>query len=410
VQRTGRPPRPLAGCRPRDHRTRRPVRPPYGSAICPPLWPPRWRRPGVTLAELVRRAAEAAHLPGENERAAALARRALVLLDPEREQAAAGFVHERIARYLLAQGATLAALEEYLEAAALVPEKPSAVRASILAGQGHILMLEGDATRSRELCEKGIAIARGDRRVERTQHARRRPGDAGRARRGERAAAVRQAPGRGAGGARGARALVHEPRRDARRGGPARGGDRARPRGVGAPAASSQQQRVVPRGRGGRQPRARRRPRPRLRASQARSSSPRAPASRRCAATSMRRRSTSSGRSATPAKRPGCGRSESATGSQRSLSRAAARTRRGRSWPARSAPRTAREAAMRCSTRSPASSRRRGRAARPGSRAGRASQVRCEEIGRPFPAAYARLREGEASLTAGLPRARVAAL
>src|SRR5207247_2212189 len=76
------------------------------------------------------------------------------------QPAAVGFVHERIGRYLLAQGATLPALEEYRAAAALVPEEPSAARASILAGQAHILMLEGDATGSRELCGQAIALAR----------------------------------------------------------------------------------------------------------------------------------------------------------------------------------------------------------------------------------------------------------
>jgi DNA-binding CsgD family transcriptional regulator/tetratricopeptide (TPR) repeat protein len=126
------------------------------------LWErvPTGERPsGTKLVELVRRAAEDAHLAGENERAVALARRALVLLEAEEDSTAAGLVHERIARYLIAQGASRASLEEYRAAAALVPDEPSEVRASILAGQGHILMLEGDAKGARELCEEAIAIA-----------------------------------------------------------------------------------------------------------------------------------------------------------------------------------------------------------------------------------------------------------
>jgi DNA-binding CsgD family transcriptional regulator/tetratricopeptide (TPR) repeat protein len=127
------------------------------------LWervPPEERPAGVTLVDLMRMAAEAAHLTGDNERAVALARRALVLLDPGSDPAAAGVVHERIARYLVAQAAMLPALEEYQKAATLVPDEPSAVRASILAGQAHILMLEGEPARSRDLCEQAIAIAR----------------------------------------------------------------------------------------------------------------------------------------------------------------------------------------------------------------------------------------------------------
>src|SRR5207237_441261 len=59
----------------------------------------------------------------------------------------------------LAHGATLAALEEYRAAAALVPDEPSALRASILAGQGQVLMLEGEPHHASELCEEAIPMA-----------------------------------------------------------------------------------------------------------------------------------------------------------------------------------------------------------------------------------------------------------
>jgi ATP/maltotriose-dependent transcriptional regulator MalT len=135
------------------------------------LWervPAADRPEGVSLVELVRRAAEAAHLAGQTERALGLARRALELIDPEDDPGSAGSLHERVGRYLLAHGEPLQALEEYRLAASILPETATAERARILAGEGHILMLEGDAEAARGPCEQAIAIARasGDTAVE----------------------------------------------------------------------------------------------------------------------------------------------------------------------------------------------------------------------------------------------------
>jgi predicted ATPase/DNA-binding CsgD family transcriptional regulator len=127
------------------------------------LWnrvPADERPESVSLLDLVRRAAEAAHLAGENDRAIALVHRALALIDVDADPRTAGLLHERLGRYLVAAGSPLDALEEYRAAAALLPEEPSAERASILAGEAHILMLEGDGLRSREPAEEAIAIAR----------------------------------------------------------------------------------------------------------------------------------------------------------------------------------------------------------------------------------------------------------
>jgi DNA-binding CsgD family transcriptional regulator/tetratricopeptide (TPR) repeat protein len=126
------------------------------------LWErvPEDERPAALgLVDLVERAAKAAHFSGQNERAVTLTRGALEAIDAGRDRAAAGLAHERLGRYLLAQGASLDALSEYRAAATLLPSEPSAVRASILAGEGHSLMLQGDLLQARGLCEEAARIA-----------------------------------------------------------------------------------------------------------------------------------------------------------------------------------------------------------------------------------------------------------
>src|SRR5207302_8742342 len=89
--------------------------------------------------------------------------------DPERGPEAAPLVHERLARYLWVRGAP-EALEEYRAAARLLPDEPNAVRARVLAGEGHVLMLEGDPEGAHDRCREAIAIARavGAPEIERT--------------------------------------------------------------------------------------------------------------------------------------------------------------------------------------------------------------------------------------------------
>ncbi len=128
------------------------------------------QRPADTSkAALLARAAEAAHLSGDNRRAMALTRRELGLLDQAVDPVTAGVAHARLGRYLLAEeGAARQALTEYQTAAALVGEEFGGVRASILAGEAHIMMLRGQALEAREPCEEAIRLARaaGDRAVE----------------------------------------------------------------------------------------------------------------------------------------------------------------------------------------------------------------------------------------------------
>ena len=78
--------------------------------------------PGPSLVDLIRSAAEAAHLAGEDDRAAALARRALALVDADADPMAAALVGERLGRYLWISGNSLEGLEECRAAVARLPD------------------------------------------------------------------------------------------------------------------------------------------------------------------------------------------------------------------------------------------------------------------------------------------------
>ena len=60
------------------------------------------RPEGLSLVDLLGRAADAAYLSGQNQRAVTMAGSALELLDPDAEPVAAGLAHARLGRYLLA--------------------------------------------------------------------------------------------------------------------------------------------------------------------------------------------------------------------------------------------------------------------------------------------------------------------
>ncbi|HET6869082.1 MAG TPA: AAA family ATPase [Solirubrobacteraceae bacterium] len=114
----------------------------------------------ISLVDLVGRAAEAAYLSGQSPRAVTLTRSALEMIDPDQDPMAAAIAHSRLGRYLLADYLQPEALIEYRAAAALAPAEPTAARASILAGEAHILMLEGEAAQARAPCEEAVRIAR----------------------------------------------------------------------------------------------------------------------------------------------------------------------------------------------------------------------------------------------------------
>jgi DNA-binding CsgD family transcriptional regulator/tetratricopeptide (TPR) repeat protein len=121
------------------------------------------------LVELMRSAAEAAHLAGEDDRAAALARRALTLVDAGADPMTAALLTERLGRYLWVSGNSLEGLETCRAAVALLPDEGHpADRARVLAAEGHLLMLLGRGIEALDVCEPALEIARaaGARREE----------------------------------------------------------------------------------------------------------------------------------------------------------------------------------------------------------------------------------------------------
>ena len=128
------------------------------------LWdgvPEDVRAAGPSLVELIRSAAEAAHLAGEDDRAAALARRALTLVDADADPMTAALVTERLGRYLWVSGNSLEGLESCRAAVTLLPhDGDPAGRARVLASEGHLLMLLGRGIEALAVCEPALAIAR----------------------------------------------------------------------------------------------------------------------------------------------------------------------------------------------------------------------------------------------------------
>ena len=136
------------------------------------LWdgvPEDVRAAGPSLVDLIGSAAEAAHLAGEDDRAAALVRRALTLVDADADPMTAALLTERLGRYLWISGNSLAGLESCRAAVALLPQDGDpAGRARVLASEGHLLMLLGRGVEALELCVPALEIARaaGARREE----------------------------------------------------------------------------------------------------------------------------------------------------------------------------------------------------------------------------------------------------
>lgn len=122
---------------------------------------PEQREAGPSRVELLRRAAEAAYLSGDGDRAAALGRAALALVDPEREPMRAAILRERIGRFLWVSGLSEDALAELAAAVALMPaDAPAAERARVLGAEGHVLMLVGRGVEARDRCERALTLAR----------------------------------------------------------------------------------------------------------------------------------------------------------------------------------------------------------------------------------------------------------
>ena len=116
---------------------------------------------GMDQAELLHRAAEAAHLAGDNGRAAALGREAVAVVDRAADPARAGLLLGLLGMYVWETGRADEALALLEEAAATVPpQPPTRERARVLAELGFMLVLQGRASESRSVSEEAVAVAR----------------------------------------------------------------------------------------------------------------------------------------------------------------------------------------------------------------------------------------------------------
>jgi ATP/maltotriose-dependent transcriptional regulator MalT len=124
--------------------------------------------PPLDRVALLERAARAAHLTGDQQRAAALARAARADVDAAADPVRAGLLTERLGRYLWMAGSD-DALDTYQQAVELIPaEPPSAERARVLAGQAHVLTMSSHPRAGRARAEEALSAARlaGARREE----------------------------------------------------------------------------------------------------------------------------------------------------------------------------------------------------------------------------------------------------
>jgi class 3 adenylate cyclase/tetratricopeptide (TPR) repeat protein len=117
-------------------------------------------KPSIDRLELNRRAADAANLSGDYERAIARARNALDLVHEEEDPVTAGVIRERLGRFLWIAGREEEALIAYRRAVELMPaDPPSQQRALVLAAEGQALMLAGRTAESARRCEEAIELA-----------------------------------------------------------------------------------------------------------------------------------------------------------------------------------------------------------------------------------------------------------
>ncbi len=124
---------------------------------------------GMTRADLIQRAGQAAQLAGDYARAADQYETLVGLVDPVVDPNRAGLLHERLGRALWTQGQIDASIAAYTRAAELVPsEPPSEERARVLAGYAQILMLAARYSESLPVAREAIAMARalGNRQIE----------------------------------------------------------------------------------------------------------------------------------------------------------------------------------------------------------------------------------------------------
>ena len=135
------------------------------------LWdkvPDAQRRAGLDRASLLERAASAAAVASP-QRAVALIRDAIRLIDQAADPIRAGILQERLGRYSWIAGDGVTAMAAYLGAVRLVPATPPTLaRAKVTAGLCQILMIEGPSAEGRQICDEAVAVARaiGAREIE----------------------------------------------------------------------------------------------------------------------------------------------------------------------------------------------------------------------------------------------------
>ena len=104
-------------------------------------------------------AAEAAHLAGAADRAAALVQQAIACVDPDQRHHHA-YLHERLGRYLWMAADGERAADAYRRAVELVPTDPvTSWQAAIVSGYSQVLMLTGRFDEARVEAERAIALA-----------------------------------------------------------------------------------------------------------------------------------------------------------------------------------------------------------------------------------------------------------
>jgi DNA-binding CsgD family transcriptional regulator len=105
------------------------------------------------------RAAEAAFAAGRPARAVAYIELVMAGLDERGDALVLGLLHERLARYRRAAGDSDGAIAALERAVALVPDAPTAERASVLAALAQAKMLEGTFSDAERLAREAIAVA-----------------------------------------------------------------------------------------------------------------------------------------------------------------------------------------------------------------------------------------------------------
>jgi DNA-binding CsgD family transcriptional regulator/tetratricopeptide (TPR) repeat protein len=115
-----------------------------------------------TNRELMVRAAEAAFAGGQPRRAAAIAEAAIDALPPgdgPRRRLELGLLHERLGRYRRAAGDNEGALADFRRAIELLPSRPSAERATVLAAIAQVRMLEGTFSEAERYAREALRVA-----------------------------------------------------------------------------------------------------------------------------------------------------------------------------------------------------------------------------------------------------------